>query len=41
MLGYNKKYAVLALNCVLENSKGIISVSKIDRKKNIIKEKKI
>jgi len=39
MLGYNKNYAILALNCILKNSKGIILVSRIERrgKKNNIK----
>jgi len=30
MLRYHKNYATLALNCVLKNSKGILSVSGID-----------
>ena len=32
MLGYNKNYATLALNCTLNNSKGTISVSEIERR---------
>ena len=32
MLEYNKDYAVLALNCVLKNSKKIISESGIEGK---------
>jgi len=38
MLRYNKNYIILALNCMLKNSKGIISVSEIkkrDRNNNI------
>jgi len=40
MLGYNKNYAILALNCILKNSKKIVSVSGIKRKSqnNNIKE---
>jgi len=30
MLGYYKNYVILALNCMLKNSKGIISASGID-----------
>jgi len=39
-LGCIKNYAILALNCMLKNSKGIILVSGIckrDKNKNIIK----
>jgi len=32
MLGCNKNYAILALNYVLKNSKGILSVSGINIK---------
>jgi len=32
MLGYNKKYIVLALNSVLKNSKEMILVSEIKRR---------
>ena len=32
MLGFNKNYTILALNCTIKNSKGIISVSGIYRK---------
>jgi len=32
MLGYNKNYAILALNRVLKNSKGAISALEIDRR---------
>jgi len=32
MLGYNKNYAIPILNCILKNSKGIISVSRIERR---------
>ncbi len=32
MLGYNKHYVALALNHILKNSKGMISVSEIKRK---------
>ena len=32
MLEYNKNYAILALNCILKNSKEIISVFEIDRR---------
>jgi len=40
MLRYNKNYAILVLNCILKNSKKIISVSVIERRdrKNNIKE---
>ena len=40
MLGYNKKYVALALNCILKNSKKIISILEIKRKNrnNNIKE---
>jgi len=44
MLGCNKNYATLALNCILKNSEGIISVLEIykrNRNKNIIVEKNI
>ena len=42
MLGYNKNYVTLALNCMLKNSKGTLSVLRINiryRNKNIIVEK--
>ena len=42
MLGYNKNYTILALNCMLKNSERTISVSGIhrrDRNKSIIVEK--
>jgi len=32
MLGYNKNYAILALNYTLKNSRRILLVSVIDRK---------
>jgi len=32
MLGYNKNYATLSLNCMLKNSKGIISALEIERR---------
>ena len=32
MLGCNKNYAILALNCVIKNSKRIISASEINRR---------
>ena len=32
MLGYNKNYIILALNCVLKNSKGMISALEINRR---------
>ena len=32
MLGYNKNYATLALNCTLKNSKRILSVLEINRR---------
>ena len=32
MLEYNKNYATLALNCILNNSKRTISVSDIERR---------
>jgi len=32
MLGCNKNYATLALNYILKNSKGIVSVSEINRR---------
>ena len=32
MLGYNKNYAILALNCTLKNLKGIVSASGIKRR---------
>ena len=32
MLEYNKNYAILALNCILKNSKRKISVSEIKRR---------
>jgi len=32
MLGYNKKYATLSLNYILNNPKETISVSEIERK---------
>ena len=32
MLGYNKNYTKLALNCMLKNSKETISVLEIKRK---------
>ena len=40
MLGYNKNYTTLALNCALKNSKRTISVSEIESRsrKNNIKE---
>jgi len=40
MLGYNKNYVTLALNCALKNLKRTISVSEIERRsrKNNIKE---
>jgi len=31
MLGYNKNYAILFLNCMLKNSKETISVLEIER----------
>ena len=42
MLGCNKNYAILVLNCVLKNSERTISVSEMyrrDRNKNVITEK--
>ena len=42
MLGYNKNYAILVLNCMLKNSERTISVLGIyrrDRNKSIIVEK--
>ena len=41
MLGCNKNYVILALNCMLKNSKKIISVLEIERRdrSNNIKEK--
>ena len=41
MLGYNKKYATLSLNYILNNPKETILVSEIERKdrKHSIKEK--
>ena len=40
MLGSNKNYITLALNCVLKNSKRMILASEIDReyRKNNIKD---
>jgi len=35
MLGYNKNYATLALNCMLKNLNEIILVSEINRNNNI------
>ena len=32
MLGYNKNYAILALNYTLKNSKGMISALEIKRR---------
>jgi len=32
MLGYNKNYAILVLNCILKNLKEIISTSGIERR---------
>ena len=32
MLGYNKNYVTLALNCTLKNSKEILSVLRINRR---------
>jgi len=32
MLGYNKNYVILALNCTLKNSKEIISMSGINKR---------
>ena len=32
ILGYNKNYAILALNCILKNSKKILSASEINKK---------
>ena len=32
MLEYNKNYAILALNCILKNSKGTISVLEANRR---------
>jgi len=32
MLGYNKNYAIIALNYTLKNSKGTISALEIDRR---------
>ena len=32
MLGYNKNYATLVFNCILKNSKAIISTLKIERR---------
>ena len=32
MLGYNKNYAILALNCILKNLKRIILVLEIERR---------
>ena len=32
MLGYNKNYAVLAFNCILKNSKRILSTLEINRR---------
>ena len=32
MLGYNKNYTTLALNCMLKNSKKTILASDIDRR---------
>jgi len=37
MLEYNKNYAVLALNCMLKNSKRVLGIEKKDRDKNVIK----
>ena len=34
MLGCNKNYETLALNCALKNSKGILSVSGTNRCRN-------
>jgi len=34
MLRCNKNYATLALNCILNNSKKIISVLEIERSRN-------
>jgi len=42
MLGYNKNYKTLVLNCMLKNSEGIISILEMyrrDKSKNIIAEK--
>jgi len=41
MLGYNKNYTILFLNCMLNNSKKTISVLKIERSdgNNSIKRK--
>ena len=40
MLGYNKNYTILALNCILKNSKRTISASLIKKRgrNNNIKE---
>ena len=40
MLGYNKNYTILILNCILKNSKRMISASEIERRNrnNNIKE---
>ena len=32
MLEYNKNYAILALNCILKNSKETISVLEVNRR---------
>ena len=32
MLGYNKNYATLALNCTLKNSKGTLSALEMNRR---------
>ena len=32
MLGYNKNYTTIALNCMLKNSKGTISALEINRR---------
>jgi len=32
MLEYNKNYTILVLNCILKNSKKMISASRIKRK---------
>ena len=38
MLEYNKNYAILALNCILKNSKRKISVSGIKRNNSMKEE---
>ena len=40
ILGYNKNYTILALNCILKNSKEMILASEINRRcrKNNIEE---